>query len=283
MIRRPSTPAQTGFRPQLLCALFGAAVAHAVAGATWADTPPAPPLPPPAAVEAIGAQAGLGEGIVVGRGSRLQPAATDGAVIGHLLDGVEVLPEVWSSGWSPGSHVAAVRVAGPDGAPLELPQLPFVYDPDPPTLEWEVGTTALLDTFGLDQDVERRKPPRHTLPERDKSVKVLWSPDGRRWIPLLPRKAEPNADGALAEWLVAADRPQVFLWVLGDGVFGPGTPVAPEKGQIVRVWSADALSAVRDMRLRVLPASGGTAGRSMEVVSTDLVGNETTFTWPLAR
>jgi hypothetical protein len=191
MIRRPSTPAQTGFRPQLLCALFGAAVAHAVAGATWADTPPAPPLPPPAAVEAIGAQAGLGEGIVVGRGSRLQPAATDGAVIGHLLDGVEVLPEVWSSGWSPGSHVAAVRVAGPDGAPLELPQLPFVYDPDPPTLEWEVGTTALLDTFGLDQDVERRKPPRHTLPERDKSVKVLWSPDGRRWIPT-PTAPWPN-------------------------------------------------------------------------------------------
>ena len=98
---------------------------------------------------------------------------------------------------------------------------------------------------------------------------------------LLPRHAEPTASGALAEWLVAADRPQVFLWALDDSSFGAGAPVAPERRQLVRLWSADAYSAVRDLRLRVL--AGGDGARQLEVVATDLVGNETTVTWPLGR
>jgi hypothetical protein len=109
----------------------------------------------------------------------------------------------------------------------------------------------------------------------------LWSPDGRRWLPLLPRGAELDETGALAEWLVAADRPLVFLGVLAGGVFDVGAPVAPGRRELVRLWSADELSAVRDLRLRVLPAAG--AGHHLQVVATDLVGNEATLTWPLAR
>src|SRR6185503_7758426 len=138
-----------------------------------------------------------------------------------------------------------------------------------------------LDTHGLDQDVSRQKPPRHTTPERDRHVKILWSPDGRRWLPLLPKNAKTDAGGALADWLTAADRPQVFLWALGSRVFDHGAPVAPRKLELVRIWAGDELSAVRDLRLRVVPAAGG--GNRLEMVATDLVGNVTTMTWPLAR
>ena len=264
---------------------FAAAVAAAllaVATVASADTtPPAPTLPPPPAVQAVGTQAGFGDVLVLGPGARLAPAPGAAPVVARLLDGEEAAPDVWSSGWPAGAHEAAVHVLGSDGAPQVLPPLRFVFDPQAPTIEWEVGTTVLLERFGLDQDVDRHEPPRRTEPPRDRQVPILWSPDGRRWLPLLPRHAEPTASGALAEWLVAADRPQVFLWALDDSSFGAGAPVAPERRQLVRLWSADAYSAVRDLRLRVL--AGGDGARQLEVVATDLVGNETTVTWPLGR
>jgi hypothetical protein len=108
----------------------------------------------------------------------------------------------------------------------------------------------------------------------------LWSADGRRWLPVLAEGAEADGDGLLADWLVASDRPQVFLWALADGAFGSGAPVAPSRLELVRVWAADELSAVRDLRLRVRPAG---AAYTLEMVATDLVGNATTVTWPLAR
>ncbi len=49
----------------------------------------------------------------------------------------------------------------------------------------------------------------------------------------------------------------------------------------MRIWAGDELSAVRDLRLRVLPTAAG--GHRLEMVATDLVGNLTTVTWPLAR
>ena len=282
--RLPTRPRGEGL-PPLKAAVACAAVLlwTSAAAVTADDTPPPPALPPAPAVQAAGSQAGFGDVLVVGPGARLEPATGSGPVLARLLDGVEVSGDVWASGWSPGAHVAGVRVTGADGAPHELVPLRFVYDPEAPTLEWEVGSTALLERFGLDQDVERRKPPRHTVPERDRSLEVLWSPDGRRWLPLLPRDAEPDSTGALADWLIAADRPQVFLWALDDDVFGPAAPVAPEERQLVRIWGADTLSAVRDLRLRVLPAGGTRARRALELVATDLVGNTTTVTWPLAR
>jgi len=60
-----------------------------------------------------------------------------------------------------------------------------------------------------------------------------------------------------------------------------GAPIAPEKLQLVRIWAGDELSAVRDLRLRVLPTAAG--GHRLEMVATDLVGNATTVTWPLAH
>jgi hypothetical protein len=285
----PTTPLSRGAvrasaprRPGRRLAAAGGAAALLLAGTAGGDTTPPPPtLPPPPAVVAVGTQAGFGEQVVLGPGARIEPAPAATPVVARLLDGADVGVEAWSTGWSPGPHVAAVHVAGPAGAPEALLPLRFVFDPQPPTLQWEVGTTALLDAYGLDQDVERHEPPRRTMPRRDRDVPILWSPDGRRWLPLLPRDAEPDDSGAIAEWLIATDRPQVFLWALRDGSFGAGAPVAPREEEMVRVWSSDELSAVRDLRLRVRPGEG--RDYRLEMVAADLVGNETTVTWPLGR
>jgi len=183
--------------------------------------------------------------------------------------------------WPPGRHAVSLQSAPSGGEPAVQTPLHFVYDPGPPKIQWEVGDTKLLDMHGLDQDVERREPPHRVTPDRDRHVKILWSPDGRRWLPLLPKDAKTDASGALADWVTAADKPQVFLWALGNQVLDHGAPIAPQKLQIVRVWAGDELSAVRDLRLRVLPAAAG--GYRLEMAATDLVGNRTTVTWPLAR
>jgi hypothetical protein len=239
-----------------------------------------PALPPAPAVVAVGTQAGYGERLVLGLGTHLAMAAGAPADAVPTLDGQHVGAEAWQGGWTPGQHEAGAQVPSAVGEPANLPPLKFVYDPQPPVLQWEVGEVTLLAGHGLDQNVERHRPPRHTLPERDRNVPLLWSPDGRRWLPILPRKAEPDAAGLLADWEVASDRPQVFVWALADGAFGSGAPVAPAKLELVRLWAADDLSAVRDLRLRVRPQ-----GRDyeLEMVATDLVGNVTTVTWPLVR
>lgn len=252
--------------------VLAAAVTHAQA----------PPTPAPASpVRVDGIQAGLGTAVVAGPGSRLALVPGTPADAPRLLDEQLVAVETWTSGWPPGRHQASVHLPGPTGAPEPAPPLAFIFDPAPPVVQHEVGSADLLEGYGLDQDVERERPPRHTDPERHKRVPVLWSPDGRRWLPILPRDARPDEDGVLADWLIAADRPQVFLWALRDGAFSSGAPIAPRKLEVVRVWAADELSAVRDMRLRVLPATGG--GHSLEIVAVDLVGNTTRLSWPLGR
>lgn len=246
--------------------------AHALAAALLAE----PPL-----LQAVGPQAGFGDLLVLGTGARFELAAAEGTHV-PVLDGSEVTVAQLAGPWQPGRHAVSLQAVPPpaEGAPVQAP-LQFVYDPGPPKIQWEVGSTALLDVYGLDQDVDREHPPRHTVPERDRNVKVLWSPDGRRWLPLLPRNAKTDANGALADWLTAADKPQVFLWALGSQVFDHGAPVSPRKMELVRIWAGDELSAVRDLRLRVLPSPSG--GHLLEMVAADLVGNRTSVTWPLAR
>jgi hypothetical protein len=264
-------------------------------GATAVSGQPAPAastLPPaqilattlsshPPALQAIGPQAGYGDLLVLGRGARFELADAADAAHVPVIDGQQVTVAALAGPWQPGRHAVSLQ---PVVAPGEQPAMPaplqFVYDNTAPNLTWEVGDTGLLDSYGLDQGVDRDRPPRHVVPERDRRVKILWSPDGRRWIPLLPKNAQADARGVLADWLTAADRPQVFLWALGDQVFGDDAPVAPKKLQLVRIWAGDELSAVRDLRMRVLPAP---SGYLLEMVATDLVGNVTTVTWPVAR
>jgi hypothetical protein len=249
----------------------------AVPGAIAAQS--ATPATAPPQVLAHGTQAGFGEVLVLGPGARLAAAPQVPADATRLLDGAAVATAQWETGWVPGSHEASVQLPGAAAAGPSAP-LRFVYDPQAPVLQWQVGEPALLEGHGLDQNVERRRPPRHTLPRGDRRVPLLWSADGRRWLPLLPADAEPNDEGLLADWLVASDRPQVFLWALADGAFSSAAPVAPTRLELVRVWAADELSAVRDLHLRLRPAGDG---HSLEMVATDLVGNTTTVTWPLGR
>ena len=246
------------------------ASAPAVAGAVQAPV-----------LQAVGPQAGFGDLLVLGTGARFELAAGAAGQV-PVLDGTPVTLAQLAGPWQAGRHAVTLQSAVPAGEqPVVQPPLHFVFDPGPPKIQWEVGSIELLDVHGLDQDVERKKPPRHVVPERDDAVDILWSPDGRRWLPLLPRNAKPDASGALADWVTAADRPQVFLWALGNRVFDNGAPVTPTKLQLVRVWAGDELSAVRDLRLRVLP--GPASGYRLEMVATDLVGNLATVSWPLAR
>jgi hypothetical protein len=232
-------------------------------------------------LQAVGPQAGFGDLLVLGTGGRFELAASAGDHV-PVIDGATVTVAELAGPWPPGRHAVALQSVPPPGEePAVQPPLHFVYDPAAPKIQWEVGDTRLLDGHGLDQDVEREQPPRHVTPERDRHVKILWSPDGRRWLPLLPKDAKTDASGALADWVTAADRPQVFLWALGNKVLDHGAPISPQKLQIVRVWAGDELSAVRDLRLRVLPVAAG--GYRLEMAATDLVGNRSSVTWPLAR
>jgi hypothetical protein len=274
---------RTRWRTLLSAFLVGLATAVAAQSEAPASTPPYGEIPaaPPSALQAVGPQAGYQDLLVMGTGARfeLTPSAADQVPV---IDGAPVTVAELAGPWQPGRHAVSLQSTPlPGEEPAVQAPLHFVYDPGAPTIQWEVGDTKLLDAHGLDQDVEREHPPRHVIPERDRSVKILWSPDGRRWLPLLPKDARTDANGALADWVTAADRPQVFLWALGSRVFDHGAPIAPEKLQLVRIWAADELSAVRDLRLRVLPTAAG--GQRLEMAATDLVGNLTTVSWPLAR
>ena len=275
--------------PALLLGLSSiAASAQTVPPATAPDAASAALVPAAAAdaaaspLQAIGPQAGFGDLLVLGTGAKfeLAQAAADQT---PLIDGTPVTVAQLAGPWQPGRHAVSLQAPPQPGGgePAVQPPLHFVYDPGPPKIQWEVGDTKLLDAHGLDQDVQRERPPRHVIPERDRHVKILWSPDGRRWLPLLPKNAHTDQNGALADWITKADRPQVFLWALGNQVLDHGAPVAPTKLQLVRIWAGDELSAVRDLRLRVLPSPTG--GHLLEMLATDLVGNATTVTWPLAH
>jgi len=273
---------RTPWRSLLSVLLVGLATAAGAQTDAPATPPPAAEVPasPPSTLQAVGPQAGYQDLLVLGTGARFELAASAAGQV-PLIDGAPVTVAELAGPWPPGRHAVSLQSAPSGGEPAAQAPLHFVYDPGAPTIQWEVGDTRLLETHGLDQDVERDHPPRHVTPEPDRNVDILWSPDGRRWLPLLPKDARTDANGALADWVTAADRPQVFLWALGARVFDNGAPIAPQKLQLVRIWAGDELSAVRDLRLRVLPTAAG--GHRLEMAATDLVGNLSTVTWPLAR
>lgn len=223
-----------------------------------------------ARVVAEGPQAGLGEILVLGPGATLAvelEGETSGARFEPAVDGREASLEDWSSGWEPGAHRIEGTAVTAWGAATPMAPLSIVFDPSAPEMSWQVGEMEVLEEFGLDQGVEPKKPRRV---ERHEDVPVYWSADGRRWLPLLP------PDRNEFRWVVGSDEPQVFFWADRDRALriGDGTPV--KKGQVVRVWVHDELSAASDLVLAVTP-------RSVELVATDLVGNESRRTFAIGR
>lgn len=231
-------------------------------------------LTPAAAVEvgitAEGPQAGFGDVLVLGPGARVAVQMEDDADTTRfepVLDGAPVSLDAWSTGWDPGPHRMSGVVVTEDGTRSPATPLDVVFDPTPPVVDREIGDLALLKAHGLDQGVEPKKPRRV---ERHRDVAVYWSADGRRWLPLLPPGEE------RFQWVVEGDKPQVFFYVERNGGLhlNDGTPV--QKGQVVRLWAFDELSATSVLGM-------STTIEGLEIVVRDLVGNETRQSWPLGN
>ena len=73
--------------------------------------------------------------------------------------------------------------------------------------------------------------------------------------------------------------PQIFLRGMRGRIFAPEAPVSLGKGEILRVWVEDALTAVRELHLRV--HYDGRDGHLLELEAWDVAGNSSRQNWPL--
>ena len=264
---------------RMLAVLATIALATVPAAAQTETTAPPDATPPAGAptspIHAEGPQAGYGDLLVVGPGAHLVPPAATSLDAGeHLqlvLDGNAATAESWSAGWTPGRHQASGYVVRASGEEEPFPPLDFLVDLDQPVLHDEATDADVFEQHGLDQGVDEPRSPRRIHASR--AVPLVWTSDGRRWLPVL------GFGERSAAWTVESDRPQIFLWAKHDVTLGGDVPGLAE-GHVLRVWAEDPTSAVQ--RLEVTARRTADGG---EIVfqAIDLVGNQSTLTVPVAR
>lgn len=165
---------------------------------------------------------GLNRDYILGREARLGVVALDDSGPPRVictLDGAAVDDAAWRGPWSPGAHQAGCQAFDAAGNRGELATFTFVYDIEPPTLEWGVegeGPRGKL-ALGPAQDLPRQ-PARAKIEQDDPHSfwpwhrQILTIEDDTRQFLLRPSRP---LKLAFAGQEVALS-PEKGLWILAD-------------------------------------------------------------------
>ena len=248
-------------------------------------------VPPTADIRVQGPHVMMGGLLVVGASTRLEGVVED-EVLSQMgiegdwvpiLDGEETDLESWAAGWPEGEHEVsgyAVDAAGLTSEPLG--PIRILSDPVPPEIHWATGDIGLVESHGVDQHWDHEREGRLRR-KAHADVILEWSPDGRRWNPfrlLTPEEAGREPGEAISTGSLKSDHPQLFVRGMKRKIFEAPGPATLGKGDFLRIWVEDSLSAVRELRVRVLYSPE--KGHSVEFQAWDVAGNSTREIWPFA-
>jgi hypothetical protein len=244
-------------------------------------------VPPVADIRVHGSHVMLGGLLVLGAATTLEGVVEDDTGLEGewvpILNGEEVDLEEWAGGWPEGEHELSGYAV--DGAGLfsePLGPIEMLSDPVPPEIHWSVGDRELMERHGVDQHWDHQRE-RRLRRKAHSNVVAEWSPDGRRWNPiraLSPEEANREDGKPIAQWQVKSDHPQIFFRVMRNQAFAADAPLSLSRGEFLRIWADDALSAVRELLVSVHYYPGDR--HYLEVRAWDVAGNLSVEKWPLA-
>ncbi len=239
--------------------------------------------PPSARIGLVGAQVGVAE-VLFGSGAtkvEIQDERTSCGVAQRIyrLDGQEVSEAAWSAP-SPGARTADVVITDACGQSTSVGPFAFTLDALAPTLRIQSVDSKIYDNRG-EPDEDRRRAPRAWKPERGGAL--VWSADGRRWLPMSWGDRATPSDGIWSESTASANHPQAFFAGQGWQLVGDDGAAANDD-QLLWITGEDLGSGIAKLiyRTKVAPADSN-AVALLEVEARDLVGNSSVRTWKIVR
>ncbi|MEP7011048.1 MAG: LysM peptidoglycan-binding domain-containing protein [Acidobacteriota bacterium] len=254
------------------------------AGSAVEVTPAVAAGPPPSArLGLAGVQVGVAE-VLFGSGAtkleiRDESTSCSVAQRTYRLDGQEVSESAWTAP-SPGARVAEVVITDGCGQSTTVGPFAFTIDAEAPTLRTQAVDANVYDDHG-EPDRGRRRTPSNWKPERGGAI--VWSADGRRWLPLVWGDRTAPSNGVWSESTATANHPQVFFAGQGWQLVGDdGNALTGDR--LLWVTGDDLGSGIAKLiyRAKVAPADSNAAAL-LEVEAQDLVGNSATRTWKIVR
>jgi hypothetical protein len=215
-------------------------------------------------------------GPVISIGGKLfaAPAIGFGSVPPLLeVNGKEVAGATLGAPWASGDYTVAALVDDQGGLVRGTP-LTFQVDADPPVLHWETTDRDIFESRGeprvrsFRQDRERSR--RDDDRKERRRTGILYSSDGRGWLPLVGRGDQ------LPEVKILSDHPQLFLRGDVSLVTEDGKRVDLDGGKLLWIEATDAGCGVESLVVRVHSETNGT---TLEVEAVDLLGNAKRLSW----
>jgi hypothetical protein len=209
-------------------------------------------------------------GFQMGNGTRIE------------VNGKEVTGAGLGTPWTSGDYTVVALTDAPGGAVRGTP-LSFQVDADPPAFRWETTDRDIFESRGeprvrsFRRDREQVRQRGDDSKERRTTTGVLYSSDGRGWLPLIGRGDK------LPEVKILSDHPQLFLRGEANLVSEDGKRIDLDGGKMLWIEAADAGCGVESMVVRVRPASQADGAMTLEVEAVDLLGNTKRLNWNETR
>lgn len=221
-------------------------------------------------------------GPAISIGGRLFAAPAVGFETGNAtrleVNGKEVTGPSLSAPWTSGDYTVVALTDAP-GGPVRGTPLTFQVDADPPVFKWETTDRDIFDSRGeprvksFRRDRERARQRSDEGKERRWFTGVLYSSDGRGWLPLVGRGEQ------LPEVRILSDHPQLFLRGDADLLSEDGKRIDLDGNQMLWIEASDAGCGVESMVVRVRPSSQTDGAATLEVEAVDLLGNSKRISW----
>lgn len=194
------------------------------------------------------------------------------------VNGKEVASPTLGAPWTSGDYTVVALTDAPGGMVRGTP-LTFQVDADPPVFKWETTDRDIFESRGeprvksFRRDRERARQRVDDGKERRWFTGILYSSDGRGWLPLLGRGEQ------LPEVKILSDHPQLFLRGDANLVTEDGKRIDLDGNKMLWIEAADAGCGVESMVVRVRPSSQSEGAQTLEIEAVDLLGNSKRLTW----
>ncbi len=200
--------------------------------------------PPRGEIRVVGPQVGVADQLFVAPTVKLEATVID-ELSGvqswtRLLNGDTVTENGWNGPWQAGTYTAQVVAVDQVGNRGTI-ELVFTVDTEAPEVLWESFDSDRLDPGRRSRSKQRKELEKLKKEARARGLDLLWSSDGRHWLPLETR-----------DQLIKADLPQLLLRAV-DGTLTVADSTRLPADHHLRVWAEDAGCGVKDLEFSLRP------------------------------
>lgn len=239
-------------------------------------------VPPQASLRFSGPMVGVGNRLVLGIGAEIEIEDVSDQGTGllewtRLLDDKPVSEDDWTSAtWSSGQHAASILATDKAGNRTQIEPQPFIYDPDPPIIQWgvedgpEIGRASGPSNSEIDPLLENENLGLWARTTGNDRSPLIWTSSSIKWLPM-----------EFGDWKIHSDKPFILIRARKKKKSVSFSPVGESVTKSRGLWihATDAGCGVESLRYQLL--IGPAEQKVLVIEAMDALDNKTRVVWSL--